>query len=207
MESDGGTEGGELAGDGRLVEIIADADAQTGEEGGVRLGGGGDGAVVFFGHRGGDGRERGLGNRARVLDARLPARELGRNEALIGTEHAEGAGRTGFLHIGQHAPDALGVERGAVEAQFEELAGEGLNLFFGGGHGEAKNELRFRRTNASHAGELAGSGVVVSGAIGVGELLGKHALGGDDHEAGNLATGVGEHFLVLELDGALGLGD
>ena len=55
--------------------------------------------------------------------------------------------------------------------------------------------------------QFARRGVVISGAIGVGEFLGEDALGGGDDEAGDLGAGVGEHFLVLKLDGLLRLGE
>src|ERR1043165_9017845 len=64
-----------------------------------------------------------------------------------------------------------------------------------------------RAAGKSDVGQLARRGVVVRGAVGIGEFLGEDALGRRDDEARDLGAGIGEHFLVLELDGLLRLGE
>jgi len=58
-----------------------------------------------------------------------------------------------------------------------------------------------------NARELASGGLVIGGAIRVCEFLGEHAFRGGNDEAGDLGASFREHFLFLELDGFLRLGD
>ena len=52
-----------------------------------------------------------------------------------------------------------------------------------------------------------GGGLVVTGALGVAEFPGQHALGRGDDEAGHLEAGFFQHLLVFECEGLPRLGD
>ena len=132
MQSDG--EGGELAGDGRLIDVIPDADAKAGEEGRRGLGHGDHRAAVALGHGALDrGQQRG-GNRTGVLHHGPALGKLGGDQPVIRLEDGDGLGGRVLLHVLEYARDAVGRELALVEAQLEELAGELLDLL-GTAHG------------------------------------------------------------------------
>jgi hypothetical protein len=137
-----------------------------------------------------------------MFDDGLATCELGRDEALVGFQHGERVRGAVFLNILENARDSVGGKSSINDAQFEKLAGEQLNLFFAGSH-----DAGAKCDAGLDAREFTRRGVVVGGAIGVGEFLREDALGCGDNEAGNLGAGIGEHFLMLKLDGLLRLGE
>jgi hypothetical protein len=79
----------ELARDGGFIQVVADADAQTGDQSGSRPGGGGDGALVFPRKRGGNEAKDAVVDGAGMLDEGAILRQLGRDQALVAPEDGE----------------------------------------------------------------------------------------------------------------------
>ena len=142
----------ELAGNGGLIDVVADVHAEAGEERGIRLRGGGDGTAVFFCHRSGDCGERGVINCARVLDDGLALGELGRDVTSVGLEHHDGIGGTVFLDVFENARHALSRDDAIDHAHLEELAGELLGFAGVGGHGGERKREEVRRKKCSEMG-------------------------------------------------------
>ena len=134
-----------------------------------------------------------------MFDQRLVAGDFGDDQPLIRFQHLHRLGRRMLVQISEDPGDALVGEHAFVEAQLEELAGQVLDIFGGSGHA--------RKVEALDLGQLAGGRVVEAGAIEFGQLAGEHALGRDDDQAGDFDAGFGQHLLLFEFNGGLGLGD
>src|SRR5688572_6258907 len=81
---DSGGESGELTGDGGLVDIIADADAETGEQRIVASCDAGNPATVLRRHGSSDFRQHRIVHRTGMLDERLLPRHLSGDQPMIG---------------------------------------------------------------------------------------------------------------------------
>jgi hypothetical protein len=124
-------QGGKLACDGGFVQVIADADAQTGDKSGIRLGRCGDWALVSPGKRGFNRAKDSIADLAGVLDhGRIPG-ELVRDKPLVVAQDGEGLPRGMTCDMREHRRHSLSRNLTVFQAQAEKLAGELLGLFAG----------------------------------------------------------------------------
>jgi len=72
---------------------------------------------------------------------------------------------------------------------------------------DQKSRAARRAGAASYDGYFASCGLVVTGALGVAQFLGKNVLRGEDDEAGDLETRLVKHLSVFEFDSLQRLGD
>ena len=149
MEVSGGSrERVELAGDGRFVDVVADADPEAGDERRVGLRRGGDRAPVTSREIAFDGAKEVVADGAGVFDARVVSGELGGDEAVVSLEDLEWLARRVLPQVDKHAGDAFGRDLPAGQAEAEELAGE-LPGLLGGGHRAGCQSAAISRVAAS----------------------------------------------------------
>lgn len=126
--------GAELAGDGGFVNVVTDADPQTGEKRRISASGSSDRTAVFLSHLGGNRNQRGRSYGPGVFNPSFALSELDGNQTVISLEYEYGVGRGVFFDVGEDARHTIGGNDTVNHAQFEELAGELLGLFSDGGH-------------------------------------------------------------------------
>lgn len=134
VDSGSRRKGGELAGYGRFVDIIADANTQTGEQGGVGSSEGGDGAAVTLAQGGGDGGQSFSGYRAGMLDPSFAFGDLGGDGLMVGLEQGNGSSGRVFLEVFEDACDLLGGHATVNQTELDELLDESAGFNGDGGH-------------------------------------------------------------------------
>ena len=124
-------QGGELAGDGGFVQVVADVDAQACDESRIGPGRGSDRSLVFPGERGFEGAEQAVVNRAAVLDQRGISGNLDGDQPLVVSKNRERLPRRLAGEMGQHGRHPLSRHLAISQAEAEKLTGELLGLFAG----------------------------------------------------------------------------
>jgi hypothetical protein len=139
---DGGGERGQLAGNRRFVNIVADPHAQAGKQGVISTGNTGDLSAVPSAHEGGDVGQNICMQWSGVLDDRLATRDVRSHEPLIRLQNSQCMGRSMLRYILQNSVNAIGRQLSIHNAQFEKLSGELLDLFFARGHARKSTSVK-----------------------------------------------------------------
>ena len=153
----GGSESLELAGDGTLEDIVADADAEAGDESGVLGGGRGDRPVVDLGEIGDDPGYGTAGERTGELDLGMAAAVFADDEAAVLAQDGGGVGRSLLFEPNEDVADLGLRELASLHAEIEHELGGGAGLF-GCGHryAGAKSEGRVQNEEVNE-GERRGA--------------------------------------------------
>jgi len=136
--AEGGGQGGEAAGDGGFVNVVAHGGAKAGDEGGVFAGFEAEGAVVFFLEAGAEGFEAGRGGVTGVFDEDAAAAVFDLQVAQVGFE--EGALDAGGV-AAEGGDDGVNPRRVNLAAGIKGEPGQFLGEVFllaVEGHGEIK---------------------------------------------------------------------